>query len=664
MNDSSPPGYSLGLDTASFSPATSPSVLLNLAPLVGSTTFQLGYLGHGPAFIAGDVQIKYAGTAQAKPRCSKLVVSFRGLERVQGAEPIELCEQTEVIWGIGAAGTSSSASSSTVEPADDFPPSDSPFRLTITPDLPVCLHLGTSSLEYHLTAELHFADPALPPIARCAPVHLARSSPLDSSRLMSPSIVSTRNPVAASVKLQRTVFCTGEPVELVARVEIPTAQAVADGLRLRTVSAELVRTIEVRPIAATSSNAATIPDLQHVQRTVLAHSGKSARFSPERPIVIRLVLHPPAELACESITQTTICHTVSFAVKVTIGLFSLGSNAPAPTSGSATAASDTVLTQPITIVPASISTLRTDKQKEAMNFGLEPSGTPQPWSDYSAPPVSPPTESPSEAFVADGPVPSYFENSADDPGVPAAAASSSSIPNSWTRELDPPNGEEEDEEEYDGYEAMSIPTEEAGPPPPAIDEDVSPPSPSEVARTLPLNDLSLEVEDDLHARNDSVGSDGTRLSAEFERGTPVSMPASPPPPLSPDQHLDDLADVTRFDPSSSSVVPVSIPPVPLPLPLSVTFPENLPPPYIVTSRLQSSPIVDGSNHQSQSPSQSRPCTPSSPPPPASRSPAHSPSSRMYARTPPRHPPGHVDPSTGESLRDPPPYREQEQDSSR
>jgi hypothetical protein len=99
------------------------------------------------------------------------------------------------------------------------------------------------------------------------------------------------------------VFRRGEPVELIARIEVPTAKAVGEGLRLRTVSAELVRIINVNSIS--SGSTASTADSQSSHRTVLAHSGKSARFSPIRPIVIRLMLHPPAELSCEAITQVS-----------------------------------------------------------------------------------------------------------------------------------------------------------------------------------------------------------------------------------------------------------------------------------------------------------------------------------------------------------------------
>lgn len=311
MNDASPPDYSHPLEGGDELVSQSSSVLINLTPPQESTTFQLGYLGHGAAFIAGDVQVKYAGSSlEERPAFDRLVISFRGIERVVGMDDIELCEQSEVLWGVGAAGTSSTSTDNST----DFPPTNSPFKLSITPDLPVCLHLGSSALEYSLTVELHFSDSSIPPLVRCAPVHLTRTSPpgslasnpnsSSSSNQSTSSVVSAQDPLAFSVKLPRTVFKRGEPVELVARIEVPTAKAVGDGLRLRTVSAELVRNITVKPVSSTSNERSEVASsTDAVHRTVLAHSGKSARFSPSRPIIIHLLLHPPADLACETITQ-------------------------------------------------------------------------------------------------------------------------------------------------------------------------------------------------------------------------------------------------------------------------------------------------------------------------------------------------------------------------
>ncbi|GAA5870215.1 hypothetical protein JCM16303_001929 [Sporobolomyces ruberrimus] len=542
MNDASPPGYSSGATSDSVSAA---APLINLSPPPESTSFQLGYLGHGQAFIAGEVQVKFgASEEQGKPSCARLVVIFRGSERVDGTEAIELCEQRQVLWGEGAAGTSSSTSESS-----DSPPSNSPFKLLITPDLPVCLHLGSSALEYSITAELHFSDSSRPPIVRCSPVHLARTSPPGSTLAdniiphsayptMSPSTVSLEDPIALSVRLPRTVYRRGEPVELVARIEVPTIQAVRDGLRLRTVSAELVRTIAVKSV--TSGSSVTMEEAQNTHRTVLAHSGKSARFSPSRPIIIRLVLHPPSDLACETITQSTILHTVSFDVVVTVGLINLNANNSLSNSSSpnpSPASSDAILTQPIYIVPSAPSP-RNSKQKEAEQEHEIVDSEPR-WSLFPGPPPAVRlADSPGEG--TDGPVPSYVEHGADDPGIPsmsfAEASGSRSARVMWDREGEI-DREDDDEEEYDGYEELSIPVPEAGPPPPGIDEDVSPPSPSEPTHERPLPPLR-DLGSETPTQRESVVQDLNGLATHSQDRTcsgspPTSEPSSPPPPLSP-----------------------------------------------------------------------------------------------------------------------------------
>lgn len=340
-----PPGYSTTDQVA-------PSVLLNLVPLANSVNFQLGFLGHGPASLQGEVQVKWSAPAestgedQLRPDFEKVEVVFRGVEKsLVGCEGggIELAEHQTVLWGTGAASSSSSIHQG------DFPPSSLPFKLDLTPDLPHCIHLGPSSLDYTLTAVLTHSDASIPPITQSVPVHLTRTSPpgsllagssfassssvtAEASPSISPQSIAVSDPIALSVRLSRTIFRRSEPVELLVRIEVPSAEVVQElGLRLRTISAELVRTITVGEVkdddktlggngkgrdspedssARKLSN--EIEEVEHVPATtpphitVLTRSGKSARFSPTRPIVIRLLLHPPSSFSCESITQVSL----------------------------------------------------------------------------------------------------------------------------------------------------------------------------------------------------------------------------------------------------------------------------------------------------------------------------------------------------------------------
>ncbi|KPV78379.1 uncharacterized protein RHOBADRAFT_50852 [Rhodotorula graminis WP1] len=657
MADSNPPQYSAAAT------ATVPQVLVNLAPSTDSDTasFQLGFLGHGPAYVAGEVQVKYTGIGDvdARPAFRRLDVCLRGVERGANPhdEPIELFDQRQVLWGDGAAGTSSAGAATTSGEAS-FPPSVNSFKLELTSDLPVCVHAPpSSSLAYTLTATLYPADPDALPLVRCHPVHLVRTSPPGSlpAGTSSPRTVSATSPLAFSVRLPRTSFRRSEPIELTTRIEVPDAKAVGEGLRLRTVSAELVRTIT--GIAVSPSRAPSADDDEgrlelepQVHRTVLAHSGKSARFSPSRPIIIRLVLHPPTEPSCESITQSSILHTVSFAVVVTIGLVSAR---PSSSTRAASPLPDAVLSQDVVILPDSPPASRSDKQKEVDR------------EQYTAAPP-PPVDAPWAS--QDAPVPTYVERSEHDLGEPPASGSSTSA---WSSSLHhdfgaspsssssagilvdmpyavvyPTDG---DEDEYDGYEELSLPaTLSTRLPPPAIDEDVSPPSVGEPSSVAGLA-LAAAMGGLIDERDEDGADEGeTPPPDDFAAYTASS---SPPPPLSPragereegapppsfearpSRELPPLLPHPHSDPPTEPASPPPHidfhplpPPVPLPLPVGVpstppehlaastTAEDDLPPPVSpagLTRRGLPPPYFGGS----PPPPHSGPLTPPPPPPP-------------------------------------------------
>lgn len=550
----SPPGYSTtDLATSPFAPA----VLLNLVPLANSIHFQLGYLGHGPASLEGEVQVKWApgpDAQQQRPAFAKLEVVFHGVERSPGCEGIELAEHKAVLWGLGAAGTSSDVDH---QGDADFPPPSTAFKLELTPDLPHCIHLGSSSLDYTLTAILTHVDPSIAPLVYSAPVHLTRTSPpgslLAGSNIASatdpppstaPQTISVTDPIALSVRLSRTVFRRSEPIELLVRIDVPSAEAVQElGLRLRTVSAELVRTITLGEVGADEGQSSSEEELlgngkartseqdsvkvceteeiEHVQApsstppphvTILTRSGKSARFSPTRPIVIRLLLHPPSTSCCESVTQvssqsrqadhshhadpsttqSTILHNITFSVRVTVGLLSTVSSS---SSSDHHQNRDVLVSRTIFIVPDTpLPSVRSEKQREVAS---EATDTVPGW------------------MPADGPVPTYHESAATARSLgeasgswhasgstsPGEGSASSSSVGTGKNEMDTSW-----DEEYDGYEEISASLSTRAPPP-TIDEDVSPPPPS-----------------------------SSSISSTLDPSPPP--PASPPPPLPEDLDLD------------------------------------------------------------------------------------------------------------------------------
>ncbi|SGY31499.1 BQ5605_C002g01235 [Microbotryum silenes-dioicae] len=483
MEAVSPPLYSS--TAASVAP---PAVLLNVAPLPTHNDFLLGHLGYGQASLQGEVQVKYTsehGHGQA-PRPSKLEVCFRGVERRYGLGEIELCEQRKTLWGWGAQGSSSS-----MEQGDDVPPPSTVFKFDVTQDLPHCIHLAQSSLEYTLTATLHSDDASVAPLVQCVPIHLARTSPpgplsselvssapapasADGSRpSLSPHSVSRQDPIHFTVHFSRTVFRRSEPIQLVVKIPVPDFDAVTKGLRLRTVSAELVRRISLAndtdddppavsgkqrdQAVSTAVKNGDIDSLEFIQHPsssdalsdpsyestmVLARSGKSARFSPTRPIVIRLLLHPSTMQFCESITQSTILHHMSFCVIVTVGLLNNRSQR------------DVTVSRDVHIVPdpPMTSTTLSEKQRQ-VEAEVE-----------SVPPGWTPTE---------GSIPSYHESAVGDLAVgtssdfregPSRVGSTHVFPTDLIGE-----------EEYDGYEELSASLSTRAPPP-TIDADVSPPS--------------------------------------------------------------------------------------------------------------------------------------------------------------------------------------------
>lgn len=175
------------------------------------------------------------------------------------------------------------------------------------------------------------------------------------------------------MQLPRTTFKAGEPIPIYFTVPTPSADLVVEqGLRLRNLRAELVRTVVVKsdgeedepsdsefeqfysgsedededqptspsqktqPVPSTSRQNPeyAVRRSEHGERKVVALSGASCRLHPSRPLQIRLVLHPPVEsphpdsqyqplpsedfypvdtdVECASITQSTLLHTVSF----------------------------------------------------------------------------------------------------------------------------------------------------------------------------------------------------------------------------------------------------------------------------------------------------------------------------------------------------------------
>lgn len=390
-------------------------------------------------------------------------------------------------------------------------------------------------------------------------------------------------------------------------------------------------------------------------------------------------------------SQSTILHDVSFAVIATVGLVKTGSDSTSSTSTSTTPSGplpcDSVLSHAITILPdlpAATPQLRSDKQKEVehaavsvaasslVTAGAAPGSVSRNWDE----------EHP------DAPVPSYVENSLLDPGTadsPAAASASPTASTSATwpsgssalpspsLQADPTDailsgyaltssfGDGDDEaldaeEEYDGYEELSLPASLSDrPPPPTIDDDISPPSAGEPSSAAGFRLASVSggvIDADGGQRALDSGDGGataaSRSSRDFQGITAAPLtsgrtslgePETPPPPA--EYSLPFLPAPSAGEPApygmlpsalasqtatiavpayadTSSAVPSSPPP-----PLSPLTADHVPlPPFSVSTPSQS----DEQAPTAQQPRQTRAGSDSLPPPYAGR--------ETLARSPP------------------------------
>ncbi|KAJ1018584.1 hypothetical protein NDA16_004866 [Ustilago loliicola] len=381
ISGSSSPGSS------SRSIATGSDSFFDIAPRNDSTSFQVGYLGLKgfQAWLKGDVLVKLDTETKSKGRYTRCLVQLQAKEqaaRSQSAtsasssdqdaagkrspqyDVVELFSHTLVLWDADKEATSSSASLPTV-------PSTMPFSFPLTQDLPHCVHLRHSSLTYTITAQLFSEDAGkLPHAIKTVPVHLVRYTrpgPLNEVELadidgaalpnqeytLQPHNWIEQAPILVYAQINRSIFRRAEPIDIRVRIPPPEPTSVSEkGLKLRAVEADLVRIINVKRSNGASSDAEESQAVQEqsvghpdVHEALLAHSGKLCRFHSQRPVLLRLTLHPPFDRAnmphphpdhdalasgpvfgrgggggCESISQETLMHKVSFEVRIKIGI--------------------------------------------------------------------------------------------------------------------------------------------------------------------------------------------------------------------------------------------------------------------------------------------------------------------------------------------------------
>ncbi|PWN33416.1 uncharacterized protein FA14DRAFT_61962 [Meira miltonrushii] len=516
-----PPHYAAATSSSgSASIEADLNTFFDIVPQADQTSFQVGYLGLNGfrAWIKGDVLIKLDNQSRSHDQAYKeCTISLHAIESDRD-QSITIFSETLTLWQANGKGNAASSSSSG---ADNTIPSTLPFVFSLTGDLPHCIHLSSSSLEYRLEATLRSSDTSNHPDAfRSTQVHLTRYTrpgPLrdipEHKDGLSPYTWNVDSPTKMMIQLQKTLLRRADPITVFVR--IPPPERKIESLSLRSAEANLVRIITAKGT-----------DTKH--ELLLAHSGKLCRFNSTRAIILRLQLHPPFDVSnmpyphpdhdaaqggpilgrgggggCESVTQDTLLHDVHFFVRVLIALRSDEGDRQ-----------DVTLEREIVILPGAAGNEETDSddvgkvtsKEEAESKGHGKAGE---WVAQPLPQDGPSTSTSAAPFVV-----------------------------------------HEYEEEYDGYEDVGrslTDDEDDNQARRIIDEDGPPPTLLESQ-----NDLQVEVEvegvgagvlRDAHSERadlpPSIPGDYVWRSEEVE-GAPPEHEDLPPPPPTPPPDMDEV----------------------------------------------------------------------------------------------------------------------------
>ncbi|THU91763.1 hypothetical protein K435DRAFT_758848 [Dendrothele bispora CBS 962.96] len=365
MNDHPPPPiYSQEDPDDSFDSNrdSSQQPQLLIVPTVDSVNFQKGFLGAEDerAAIEGELQIKGANSDS----WNKVTVCLRTVETAFSRE-IELGCTEVTLW------SSSSGSPSTALPSSIL------FAIPLVPDTPQSIHTPHSSLSHTLTAAIHPLHSNLPPVTKSLSVHTRRYTSHLHTLPISPETFTSDDPTRVEVQVPRTTFKSGDPIPLYVKIPPPRRELVIDeGLRLRNIKAELVRVVRVKrdddedessnesdgsdigegPSFEEGPSSSVVPEkvpqpsssrtpvsplfLGSTYKNILARSGASCRFHSTRAIQLRFLMyqaspfsspsansvnlpisehdHPDSDEVYNSITQTTLLHSVSFRINIRV----------------------------------------------------------------------------------------------------------------------------------------------------------------------------------------------------------------------------------------------------------------------------------------------------------------------------------------------------------
>ncbi|KAJ7492814.1 hypothetical protein FB451DRAFT_551149 [Mycena latifolia] len=367
-----PPTYSQQADelplsqTSSTSDTTQDPQIL-IIPSPDTINFQKGYLGADEerAAVEGEIQVK--GTDSG--RWARVTVSLRTVEKAYHRE-IEL-------------GFSEIELFSSFDTSETVLPTSFLFAIPLMQDTPQSLRTPQSSISHTLTATLHPSDASSLPVSKSLVVHTRRYTAHSHSLIVAPETHTLDEPTRVEVQVPRTTFKAGEVVPLYVTVPPPPRELVVDqGLRLRNVRVELLRTVEVNhdedktsheeptsasgssttgsgPSTAITSHPSEKPQSSSSKapvsplfpgssyKTIIARSGASCRFHSSRPVQLRFILHQPSpsgspsdfqvnlptgeyghldsDAECASITQLTLLHSVTFRINIHVSFVDMSS---------------------------------------------------------------------------------------------------------------------------------------------------------------------------------------------------------------------------------------------------------------------------------------------------------------------------------------------------
>ncbi|KAL5495484.1 hypothetical protein ACEPAI_947 [Sanghuangporus weigelae] len=305
-------------DGATFVPNDAQLVI---CPSGNATHFQKGFLGANGerAAIEGELQIK----GVPLHLWESLTVTLTSSES-DGKHYVELNSTSVNLYSRdGPSGSNTFVMASSI-----------PFSIPLTPDTPQCLHTGRSSLSHVLTATLKTSDASLPVLSHSITIHTRRFTSHLSRCEVSPHSVSLNNPTPVKVELGRTTYRVDEPIPVYVTIPPPDRSVILDhGFTLRSVRAELIRTVKVQSLEGLSVNGTTANDIDEdspsddddddtdtvssseippsaefsyaaststvpvsfggpyfPNETILARSGSSCRFHTTKSVKLRLVL--------------------------------------------------------------------------------------------------------------------------------------------------------------------------------------------------------------------------------------------------------------------------------------------------------------------------------------------------------------------------------------